>query len=139
MRATWIVVADDEYAAIYTVWRGMARLRRHRELQAPPGAARDRADGGDGANGNGDGSGLQAPATLDERSRSFASQVALHVEDGYLARQFDELILAAAPGFLVYLRESLSESVRAVIVAEITRNLVNARLETLQEQILRVL
>ena len=139
MQATWVVVADHEYAAIYTVRRGMARLRRHRVLQQPAGAAPMVAGGWDGTNGSKDGSGLQLPATLDERSRSFAAHVALHVEDGYLARQFDELILAAAPGFLAHLRASLSETVRAAVVAEITRNLVSARLDMLQEQILRVL
>ena len=135
MQATWVVVADHDYAAIYTVRRGMARLRRHRVLQQPAGAAHRAGGGHDGSNG----SGSQLPATQDERSRSFAEHVALHVEDGYLARQFDELILAAAPGFLVHLRASLSETVRAAVVAEITRNLVSIRLDLLQEQILRVL
>jgi protein required for attachment to host cells len=138
MQATWVVVADPDFAAIYTVRRGMARLRRHRELQPPAGATPTTGDGRDGANGAADG-GFQVPETQDERSRSFAAHVALHVEDGYLARQFDELILAAPPDFLGHLRASLSEAVRAAVVAEITRNLVSARWDLLQEQILRVL
>jgi protein required for attachment to host cells len=132
MQATWVVVADHRCATIYTVPRGMARLRQLcelRESRTPAGRA-----GGQKA---------RIPdkaVTPGERpARSFAVQVALHVEDGRLGRHFDELILVAAPTFLADLRESLSQAARDVVIGEIPRNLNRAQRETLQEQVLRIL
>lgn len=131
MQSTWIVVADCDCAAIYTVPRGMARLRQCGELKHHRTAT-----------GTGSSDVLisdPALGTHEQQARSFAAQVALHVEDARLNRRFDELILVAPPTFLACLRECLSQTARDAIVAEIAKNLVGARQDALQEQILRVL
>jgi protein required for attachment to host cells len=124
MQSTWIVVADHGRAKIYTVRRGMARLHPWGELRHSPAAMdgdHDRAGGGEG------------------QARNFAAEVALLVENGRAEQRFDELILVAAPTFLAHLRESLSQVVRDAIVAEIAKDLLGVRAETLQEHVLRVL
>ena len=136
MQATWVVVADRHCATIYTVPRGMARLRRLCELRE------SRASAGRGGGRPGDreaGRPHEASTPAERRARSFAVQVARHLEDARLHRRFDELILVAAPTFLAYLRDSLSQAARDAVIGEIARNLAGARQETLQEQVLRVL
>lgn len=124
MQFTWVVVADCDSATIYTIRRGMARLRRCAELRYPRAVA---ADGIDPAGGG------------EAQARHFAAQVARLVEDASLDRRFDELILVAAPAFLAILRDSLSRAVRDAIVAEIARDLIGDRQDALQEHVLRVL
>jgi protein required for attachment to host cells len=136
MQATWVVVADCQCATIYTVPRGMARLRSLCQLQDSPAAT-----------GLGEGQPVspeagipeEVSASLERQARGFAEQVALHVEDARLDRRFDELILVAAPTFLAYLRESLSQAARDAVIGEIPRNLNQALPDALQEQVLRVL
>jgi len=136
MQATWVVVADRQCATIYTVPRGMARLRQLCELRESRAAA-----GRDG--GRPGGREARTPDRAftpgEQEARSFAVQVALHVEDARLERHFDELILVAAPTFLAYLRESLSQEAPDAVIGEISRHLNRAQRETLQGQVLRIL
>ena len=136
MQATWVVVADRRCATIYTVPRGMARLRQLCELRESRAAT-----GRDGSRPGGRKARIpdQAFTPGEQQARSFAMQVALRVEDARLDRHFDELILVAAPAFLAYLRESLSQEARDAVIGEIPRNLNRAQRETLQEQVLRIL
>ena len=131
MKATWVVVADRQCATIYTVPRGMARLRTHCELRESQAST-----GRDGRKAR---ISVGAFPPAERQARSFAVQVALHVEDARLDRRFDELILVAAPTFLAYLRDSLSQAARDAVIGEIARDLAGARQETLQEQVLRIL
>ena len=136
MQATWVVVADSDCATIYSVPRGMARLRPIHELRR----VRNAINGDTGGSPGGDGwRPDQAPAEVDQQARRFAAQVARLVEDAGREPRFDELILVAPATFLAYLRENLSYGVRQAVVAEVAKNLVGAQPEKLQEQVLRVL
>ena len=132
MQATWVVVADRQCATIYTVPRGMARLRRLCELHDTR-AETVRADSRKA------GISEKGLAPVERQARGFAVQVALQVEEARLDRRFDELILVAAPTFLACLRESLSQAARDAVIGEIPRNLNRAQPDTLQEQVLRIL
>jgi len=76
---------------------------------------------------------------VEEQTRDFSGQLAVYLEDARRERRFDELILVAAPGLLANLRERLTQAVRDAIIAEIAKDLVGARQESLQEQVLRVM
>ena len=123
-QSTWVVVADPNRANIYSVRRGMARLHPYGELRHSPTAM----DGG-----------LEPAVGSGGQARRFAARVALMLDNGRAEQHFDELVLVAAPAFLACLRECLSEAVRAAIIAEIAKDLVGVRAESLQEQVLRVL
>ena len=136
MKATWVVVADASYATVYTVPRGMARLRRLAELRhSPPSTRSDKGKPCLGETRSCD----QAPATSKPGTDGFAGQLAQYLEQARGDRQFDELILVAPPVLLSPLRDSLTQSLRDTVVAEIAKDLVGARQELLQEQVLRVL
>lgn len=136
MQATWVVVADRNRATVFSVPRGLARLRQLAELHYLPMPMKSDAGGPCDKD-------IQAsdrvPDRVERQARDFAAQVALHVEEARLDQRFDELILVAGPTFLSYLRESLGQSVRDALVAEIPKNLVGVQRETLQEHVLRVL
>ena len=136
MQATWVVVADRNHATVFSVPRGLARLRQLAELHYSPMPVN--GDAGEPCDRD-----IQAldpvPDSVERQARGFAAQVALHVEEARLNQRFDESILIAGPTFLSYLRESLGKSVRDAVVAEIPKNLVGVQRETLQEHVLRVL
>ena len=136
MKPTWVVVADGVCATIYTVPRGMARLRQFAKLHhAPPltdhhrGLPCTREAGAS----------CRAPDSVEEQTRDFSGQLAAYLEDARRERRFDELILVAPPALLANLRECLAQAVRDAIIAEIAKDLVGARQESLQEQVLRVM
>lgn len=106
---TWVVVADDDRATIYAVPRGMARLREVFELRRA------------------------GPAG------GFGVELARHLEEARAEGRYEELVLVAAPAFLGVLRDQLSGVARSALVGEIGKDLVGARREVLQEEVLRVL
>ena len=135
MKATWVVVANPGCATIYSVPRGMARLRRCADLHDSPPSARLHA--GKPCHQQARASGQQTTAAR-AQTDSFARQLALYLEEARGERQFDELILVAAPALLIPLRGHLSQSLRGAVIAEIARDLDGAGQELLQEQVLRV-
>jgi len=136
MKATWVVVANPSCATIYSVPRGMARLRRLADVHYSPPSTRPET--GKPCHREARDSGQDAAAAK-AQAESFARQLALYLEDVQGDRQFDELILVAGPALLAPLRDHLSQSLRDAVTAEIARDLVGARQELLQEQVLRVL
>ena len=136
MQPTWVVVADRVCATIYTVPRGMARLRQFADLRHCPSAMnydvnlacpRETRIAG------------RALDSVERQTGSFTRQLALYLEDARIERRYDELILVAAPALLANLRECLTQAVRDAIIAEIAKDLVGAQQESLQEQVLRVM
>ena len=135
MQPTWVVVADRACATIYTVPRGMARLRRLAELHESPPSTHDEASQPCGRGGH-----ISDRAdSVEGQTRAFIETLALYLEDARRDRRFDELILVAAPGLLANLRGRLGQAVRDAVIAEIAKDLVGAHQDTLQEQVLRVL
>ena len=136
MQPTWVVVADRICATIYTVPRGMARLRRFADLRHSPSSLNHDVN-------------LPCPReariagraldSVERQTGTFARQLALYLEDARIERRYDELILVAAPALLAKLRECLTQAVRDAIIAEIAKDLVGAQQESLQEQVLRVM
>ena len=117
VHVTWVVVADETRATIYAVPRGMARLREVFELE----------------------SSVQTDDHGAPQVYGFAAELAMYLEEAQRDGRFDELILVAAPTFLDQLRGSLSKAARDALIGEIGKNLIAARRETLQEEVLRVL
>lgn len=117
IHVTWVVVANGERATIYAVTRGMARLRRVRDLET------------DGA-----GSDQVAPQVY-----GFTAELAHYLEEARFEGRFDELVLVAAEPLLAQLRGTLSDLVLPALAGEVPKNLVGTDGERLQEEVLRVL
>lgn len=62
----------------------------------------------------------------------FARSIAERIDTAHRRREFDRLILMAAPGFLGLLRDALPASVRPAIVAEVGKDLVHQDVAAVQ-------
>ncbi len=125
---TRVVVADEHEARFYDV-EG-AREPLHLTASLEDGAARmqdrdlesdrpGRALGANGVRSAMDGE----RSTKKEYINRFARHVARAIEAGRRHRQFDRLVLIAAPRMLGLIRPHLSPPCRALIAAEITKDL----------------
>ncbi len=65
-------------------------------------------------------------------AEEFAREIADAVERGRLEGAYDRLALVAAPRFLGHLRDALNHQCRALVVAEVDKNLPDVRPETIR-------
>ena len=136
---TRIVVANQAEARFYDSERPKAPLRRVGELANPegrlhdrdlksdrPGRVFDRAPAGPGRRGA-----IGHHATDGERrprrqaASAFARRISAALAAAQRAKRFDRVVLIAAPAFLGILRKTLPKALRSVVVAEISKDLVN--------------
>jgi protein required for attachment to host cells len=136
---TRIVVANQAGARFYDINRPSGALRLVGELANPegrlhdrdlksdrPGRVFDRAPTGRGRRGS-----VPHHATSTERrprqqvASVFARRISAALATAHRTRGIDRIVLIAAPAFLGLLRKTLPKSLRAVVVAEVAKDLVN--------------
>jgi len=146
---TRIVVANQAQAVFYDTGGPKAPLRLVGRLENPagrlldrefksdrPGRVFDRAPSGTGRRGV-----VPHHATGGERSPrrqavgAFARRVAVHLSAARRAKQFDGLVLVAAPAFLGVLRKALTKTLRAEVAAEIAKDLIGHPKEAVRAHI----
>ena len=142
-RSAWVLVADEAIARFLAsnpdvpgelqplpALTDPAAHAREGELHTNEGGRRAGAVGGQGAGPRtGAGSSVVASAGLEDKhleARAFAKRVAARLSEAHRQKQFDELTLMAAPRFLGLLRQELDQSVRAVVVHELDKDLIHA-------------
>ena len=135
---TRIVVANQAQAVFYDTGGPQAPLRLIGRLENPagrlldrelksdrPGRVFDRAPSGVGRRGA-----VAHHSTGGERTPrkqaagAFARRIAVNLSAALRAKQFDRIVLVAAPAFLGVLRKALAKSLRAVVAAEIAKDLI---------------
>lgn len=125
----WIVVAHNTEAAIYTVERPTGPLAHVRTLEHPAGALRNRELETDrpGRAFDRAGKGRHAMShevePAEQETLRFAQRVAGELRAARLAREFDALLLVAAPEFLGHLRAALDDETRGCVSFELDKNL----------------
>jgi len=148
---TRIVVANQAEAVFYDTGGPQAPLRLVGRLQNPagrlldrefksdrPGRVFDRAPSGTGRRGA-----VAHHSTGGERTPrrqatgAFARRIAVNLSAARRVKQFDGLVLIAAPAFLGALRKTLAKSLRAVVAAEIAKDLIGHPRETVRAHIPR--
>jgi protein required for attachment to host cells len=138
---TWIVVANQSGARIYTVDRARGPLielhrldhaaaRRHEGdlISDRPGRAFDSV-------GPGRHSMEPAKDAKEHEAELFAKQVAERVESARVENRFSKLILVAAPYFLGLLRQKLSPAATGLVSHEIAKNLLQSGTEVVREHL----
>lgn len=136
---TRIVVADEGEARFYDIDSPQEPLRLVGQLHNPsarlhdrdlksdrPGRVYDRAPSAGGRRGavaHHSTGGENGPH--EQEVHRFARQVAQAIEQARQRKEFDRWILMAGPRFLGTLRAALSESLRAILVAHVTKDLVH--------------
>ena len=142
MKKTWIVVADNAHARIFTRSGVRGALREKQDMVHPASQLHDRdiASGRQGRNiDRSQGGARQAlePAShpKDQAAEVFAREVTQLLESGRNGGEFDALVLIAAPHFLGLLRQGLADATRRLVVNEIPKDLVRHSVKEIAEHI----
>ena len=146
-----IVVADQSEARFYDTEGLHGPLQPAGQLSDPKARLHDRdlesdrpgrvfdhaplAAGRRGAVGHHGTEGERSPRK--HEAVNFARQIADQLEAARREGQFDRLVLMAAPTFLGLLRKALSQPVRAIIFAEVHKDLVHQEVSVVREQLPR--
>lgn len=130
MADIWVLVADSSEARIYsarhlrssltlvdTLSHEIGRAHPRDVLAGPPGRVHDRFGAGRHSIDAGE------QLKTEERGR-FAREIAGRLADAHRQKKFERLVIMAAPTFLGSLRDSLSKSLSAAVVAEVPKDLV---------------
>ena len=140
MDPTWILVADEARARLFTVERPRGPLIEHEDLVNPPERLRDSELGSDDA-GRGSGSGGQRHR-LDPREtiregyvRNFTRDIAQRLKQARLQGEMTRLYLVAAPHMLGALRAALDRATADCVVDTINKDLVQLRSDDLRRHL----
>ena len=128
MSTTWILTANGGKARIFsaesptsplaeiaTITHPESRLRAKELASDRPGRAFDSAGVGRHAMSS------QVDAKEQEQIR-FAREIVDRLEKGRVERDFEHLVVVAAPGFLGHLRASMAEPLQALVSTELNKD-----------------
>jgi protein required for attachment to host cells len=141
MAVIWVVVANKAEARIYSQKRlrgplSLVKTRIHDEGRAhlqdlvsdQPGRVHDRM--GPARHRMEPNTGFQEEDLL-----RFARDVTDHLATAHQRKEFDRLVLIAAPAFLGMLRKTVSPNIAEVIIDEIPKDMIGHDVERIQEQL----
>lgn len=145
MKQTWIVVAESARARILATLEAGGKLRELADLSHPESRLHDRELSSDlpgrAFDSHGEGRHGMEPATTprEQEVRTFAAEIARYLERGRHEGSYEALVLVAPPRFLGLLRAELSDACRNLVVGELDKNLVQADVGTLADQVTSLL
>ena len=128
MRKTWIVVADNSRARIFTAETPSSPLIEVDSIVHPEARMHDRDITSD-LPGRGSGTGGSRHSyegetdAKDYENFEFAKRVADHLDDARKADKFKQLIIIAAPKLLGNLRSELNDQTKKLVTLELDKNL----------------
>jgi protein required for attachment to host cells len=128
MRKTWVVVADNSRARIFTAETPSSPLIEVDSIVHPEGRMHDRDITSD-LPGRGAGSGGSRHSyetetdAKDYENVSFAKRIAGFLDDARKSDKFKQLIIVAAPALLGNLRSGLNDPTRKLVSLELDKNL----------------
>ncbi len=128
MKLTWILVADNTHARIFTADAPSSALEEIESLVHTEGRLHDREMTTDlpGKIKSSDGSGHAFEQPTDPKKHEadmFAHQVAHKLEEAFNTNKFEQLMIIAEPSFLGLLRHCLSEQVKKHVCFELDKNI----------------
>jgi protein required for attachment to host cells len=129
MKATWIVVADQSRARIFTLHIPDRTAHQLEQFDNPEGRAhnRDLVTDGDGRYfGKGDrhqgNAATPGESAVEHEVELFAKRLATHLEKCRMEQKFERLRLVAAPKFLGLLRNNLTKEVTKLVEDSVAKD-----------------
>ena len=128
MRKTWVVVADNSRARIFTAETPSSALVEVDSIVHPEARMHDRDITSD-LPGRGSGSGGARHSyegetdAKDYENVGFARRIAGFLDDARKSAKFKQLIIVAAPSLLGNLRSGLNDQTRKLVSLELDKNL----------------
>jgi protein required for attachment to host cells len=128
MKLTWILVADNTHARIFTAETPSSALEELEGLIHTEGRLHDREMTTDlpGRIKSSDGSGHALEQPTDPKKHeadNFAHQIAKHLEAAHNANKYEQLLIIAEPSFLGLLRRCLPEHIKKHVCFELDKNI----------------
>lgn len=128
MKSTWILVADNVHARIFTIDTPSSELEELEGLTHTEGRLHDREITADlpGRIKSADGSGHALEQPTDPKQHeadNFAHGIAQHLEAAHNKNKFEQLLIIAEPSFLGLLRNCLSEHTKKLVCFELDKNI----------------
>lgn len=140
-KPTWILVMRRTGATIFASQGKDQPLEIAREIEHPEGRLKagdmdaDRPGRAFDRGGAGSHSMSTEESRTDHVDQRFAATVAHDLEHARHVGQFSHVVLVAAPKLLGKLRAELSENTRKVVLAELAKDLVDAKIWNLREHL----
>ena len=128
MKQTWILVANNTHARIFTAQTPSSSLEEIEDLTHMEGRLHDREMTTDlpGKIKSTDGGGHAFEQATDPKKHeadNFANRVAKHLEAAHNADKFEQLMLIAEPSFLGLLRSHLPDHIKQHVCFELDKNI----------------
>jgi protein required for attachment to host cells len=128
MKSTWILVADNTRARIFTADTPSSALDEIEGFTHTEGRLHDREMTTDlpGRIKSADGSGHAFEQATDPKKHeadNFAHRIAQHLEAAHNANKFEQLLIIAEPTFLGLLRRHLPEHIKKLVCFELDKNI----------------
>ena len=128
MKLTWILVADNTRARIFSADTPSSPLEEIEDFSHAEGRLHDREMTSDlpgkiksvGAGGHA----FEQPTDPKKHEAdNFAHSVAQYLEDAHNAHKFEQLLIVSEPSFLGLLRNQLSDQVKKLVQFELDKNI----------------
>lgn len=138
MKTTWILVADNSHARIFTAQSPSSALQEIETLAHPESRLHEQEltsdlPGKAGGADAGSGHAYQAKSDpKDNEADRFARDIARHLQHALDAGRFEQLMVVASPSFLGTLRGHLSDQTRKRVCYELDKNIALHRPEDIR-------
>ncbi len=128
MKSTWILVADNTHARIFTASTPSSGLEEIEDLTHTEGRLHDREMTtdlpGKIKSSNGGGHAFEQPTDPKKHEAdNFALRTAKHLEAEHNANKFEQLLIVAEPSFLGLLRNHLPDQIKKLVCFELDKNI----------------
>jgi protein required for attachment to host cells len=128
MKITWILVADNAHARIFSADSSSSPLEEIDDFIHIEGRLHDREITSDLPGRVKDSSGIrhayeQPTDPKKYEASQFAQRLAHYLEDANQANKFDQLAIIAEPSFLGLLRNHLPEQIKKLVCLELDKNI----------------
>ncbi|MGZ5007893.1 MAG: host attachment protein [Methylobacter sp.] len=128
MKLTWILVADNTRARIFTAETPSSPLEEIEDLSHTEGRLHDREITSDlpGRIKSAGTVGHTYDQPTDPKKHeidNFAHRIARYLEDAHNANRFEQLLIVAGPSFLGLLRKQLPENIKKLVCFELDKEI----------------
>jgi len=140
MKSTFILVADNVRARIFTAETPSSPLQEIEALAHTEGRLHDREMTSD-LPGKVKGEGKmghafeQATDPKKHEADNFAHRIAQYLEEAHNEKKFEQLLIIAEPSFLGLLRNQLTEQIKKLVCFELDKNITTHSLDDIRKHL----
>jgi len=141
MKLTWILVADNTRARIFSTDTPSSPLQEVDDLAHTEGRLHDREMTSDlpgkikNAGGIGGHAFEQPTDPKKHEAENFAHRISHYLEEAYNANKFEQLLIIAEPSFLGLLRNQLPEQIKKRVCFELDKNITAHSAEDIRKHL----